>query len=371
MNKINLIKNFKIPIAYFHIGFWLLYLGVAFFLNTLTEKNTNILSLFLLLLPLILFFYLCLLGFGIFKLKYWKGIIYFLFLFIILFCGGYFLLTKIFPFFNVNIITKDFNIYGYLQSIIPVSIKFFSYALLYFLIREIFKIQTQLLQKENERLSIENEKNMQQLNNEVLARNKMKLQNEKLHYQYAFLQAQINPHFLYNTLNVLFSQALPLSTKLADNVMKLSDLMRYSLESSSGEDPKVSLEKELNHLKILLDIYQERFSNKLFIDFEINGEILNQKVLPLSFLTIVENAFKYGNFKDEDFPLKINLKISKENVIFSCSNKKSKNKVNVLSNNIGISNLKQRLAISFQDKFEIRIDETDEFYTLILSISQI
>ena len=194
------------------------------------------------------------------------------------------------------------------------------------------------------------------------------LEKKQLLTELNFLKAQINPHFLYNTLNTLYAQAQPHSEQLADNIMKLSEIMRYSLESVDNEKGTVQLRKELEHLQNLIDIHQLRFSDTLKIIFTIEGNADNHQVPPLSFITAVENAFKHGDLKNADHPLRISVNIEKKYIYFHCSNKKKKGSVE-RSHGIGIDNMKKRLNIAFQNKYEMLTKNGPESYTFELILN--
>lgn len=194
-----------------------------------------------------------------------------------------------------------------------------------------------------------------------------RLEKQHLITELNFIKAQINPHFLYNTLNALYAQARPHSDHLADNIMKLSDIMRYSLESVDCEKGTVHLRKELEHLKTLIEIHQLRFSNTLCIDFSVNGHLDGQVVPPLSLITAVENAFKYGDLKDPAHPVKIKIDIAPDLVHFYCFNKKKKGSIEK-THGIGIDNMKRRLDVAFQHKYELTTRNEPEYYTFELTV---
>lgn len=193
------------------------------------------------------------------------------------------------------------------------------------------------------------------------------LQRKNYINEFNFLKLQINPHFLYNTLNTLFAQALPHSAALADNIMKLSNMMRYSLESIDSEDGKVMLEKEIQYLKELIEIHQIRFSNELNIVYEESGQLNGQFIPALSLVIAVENAFKYGDLKDKENPLFIKMQIQNESIYFYCKNKKRK-KIPEVSFGLGLINLKKRLDYVCGDKYTLKITDIADFFVFELTI---
>ena len=146
--------------------------------------------------------------------------------------------------------------------------------------------------------------------------------------------------------------------------------MRYALDNSDENNGKIQLQKELDQLQRVIDIQQMRFSDRKQIRLNIDGDIKDQKIPPLSLITIVENSFKYGDLNDPVHPLEINICVTDEMVSVDLKNKKRKNTSEILSNNIGINNLKQRLDYSFAGKYQLDIRDLENFYHLHLRIQQ-
>jgi len=210
--------------------------------------------------------------------------------------------------------------------------------------------------------SLERQKRIQELE-----LNNRQLEIQQLHTEYNFLKAQVNPHFLYNTLNTLFSHAQYYSEELADNILKLSEIMRYSIEGLDKDNGMVNLKDEVHHLHNLIDIHQLRFSNELQIDFSVSGPVGDFTIPPLVFITFVENALKYGELKNSSHPLIIRLDAYQDRIRFYCRNKKKK-KVFEKSSGIGIQNVLKRLDVSYKGKYEVETNNEEEFYTLELTL---
>lgn len=207
----------------------------------------------------------------------------------------------------------------------------------------------------------------------VLAENRQKellkqkaLEKEVVDARLQSLKYQINPHFLFNSLNFLYSQALPLSDELARATMLLSKMMRYGLQENS-EESKVSLASEVEHMHNFIEFNQLRFSNQLQIDLRVNGVIAVRRIMPLLLITFVENAFKYGELHQADFPLQIYLTVDTEKLLFFVRNKKRKGPKEA-STGIGIENIRSRLRLGYPDRHILTISEDDSFYTTELSI---
>jgi two-component system LytT family sensor kinase len=194
------------------------------------------------------------------------------------------------------------------------------------------------------------------------------IEKEKHEAEYAFLRAQINPHFLNNTLNFFFAKSLPLSEELANGIMTLSEIMRYSLEMDK-DDRMTLIDEEIEHIKNVIKINQLRFNNKLQINFSVNGNTNNVKLIPLILITIVENILKHGNCTENIHPVKIALSINEtdQNIHLSTWNNK-KNGPKELSSGIGMENIKKRLANHYKKGVTLTINETETDYSLELTL---
>jgi len=192
------------------------------------------------------------------------------------------------------------------------------------------------------------------------------IEKEKHEAEYAFLRAQINPHFLNNTLNFFFAKSLPLSEELANGIMTLSEIMRYSLEMDK-DDRMTLIDEEIEHIKNVIKINQLRFNNKLQIDFNVNGNTDNVRLIPLILITIVENILKHGDCTDNLHPVKIALNINEidHHIHLNTWNKKKKGPKE-LSSGIGMENIKKRLINHYNKGFALSINETELDYSLEL-----
>ncbi|KQM72583.1 hypothetical protein ASE74_22810 [Pedobacter sp. Leaf216] len=193
-----------------------------------------------------------------------------------------------------------------------------------------------------------------------------KLKEEVVKAELSFLKSQINPHFLYNTLNYVYSLAIPVSDKLANAVLRLSDLMRYTLNDSP--DGKVSLDKEVEYLESYVALFRMRFEPKFYVDFITEG-ITDQKIASLILIPFVENAFKHGVVNDETQPVRIKLKVQNKRLSFEVSNKISHAQKDH-SSGVGMVNIHRRLDLIYPDKHELLISNNGNTYksTLILNL---
>jgi hypothetical protein len=180
------------------------------------------------------------------------------------------------------------------------------------------------------------------------------------------LKYQINPHFLFNSLNFLYSQSLPLSDELARATMLLSKMMRYGLQENS-EEAKVSLAGEVEHLQNFIEFNQLRFSNQLQIDFKTEGQVAIRRIMPLLLITFVENAFKYGELHQPENPLQIHLYVDSQKLTFFVRNKKRRGPKED-STGIGLENIRKRLVLGYPERHSLEIKDEEDFYITELTV---
>lgn len=353
-----------------HVIAWITYGTLLYFTNLITKPTANYLKVLLFLIPYATTFYISVFVLGLSK-KYgliW-GILSFIFVFVLISTLGYLYMYIFLPGAGIKIYNNS-DTRLYIQNAIIGYIQFFLFAALYYYLFDSIKKERKLRLLDEEKMSLEKEKIQRELENTQLVQRELNAKKEKLQLEYSFLRAQINPHFLHNTLNMLYSQSMTISPPLAENILKLSRIMRYSLESLEYESGKVSIGKELEYLNTLLDIYKLRFGTDETIRYNVNGNIDGQMIPPLAIITIVENAFKYGDLSDPQNPMTINLDLKPNTVIFSCSNKKKRGNYQFSQTGIGIDNLKKRLELTFKDQFEIDVVNEEENYTFKLIIKK-
>jgi len=192
----------------------------------------------------------------------------------------------------------------------------------------------------------------------------LKLKDEVIKSELAFLKSQINPHFLYNTLNYVYSLAIPVSDKLATAVLRLSDLMRYTLHESP--DGKVSLDKEVDYLESYIELFKMRFEPSFYVDLKTEG-VSDQKVAALVLIPFVENAFKHGVVNEAQYPVRINLKVQQKRLSFEVSNRISRAQKDH-SSGVGLVNVYRRLDLIYPDKHELLISNNGNTYKTTLII---
>ena len=204
----------------------------------------------------------------------------------------------------------------------------------------------------------------------LAAENRQKLiETEKLNTELSFLKSQINPHFLFNTLNYIYSLAVVKSDATAGAVMKLSSIMRYVL--SDTKQHLVPLEKEVQFIQHFIDLQKVRLTDKIKINFTVTGNVEGKQVAPLIFIPFVENAFKYGISTKEASEINISIDCTENQVIFTSDNRVLATDTNSENNNgIGLQNTKRRLEISYPGKHQLTISKKDDHFNVELKIEQ-
>jgi len=186
-------------------------------------------------------------------------------------------------------------------------------------------------------------------------------ENQKLQAELNFLKAQINPHFLFNTLNNIYSLAFKKSDDTPTAIVKLAQLMRYMLYDSDAE--KVVLEKEIDYINNYIDLQRLRLPANQTILFDVLGNVNGKYIEPLLLLPLVENIFKHGVFNDENFPILIKIEIDEKSLLFFAKNIFNPGNETVSENSgIGLSNLKRRLELLYSNQYILSIKkELNEF----------
>ena len=181
----------------------------------------------------------------------------------------------------------------------------------------------------------------------------------------ATLKAQINPHFLFNTLNGIYSLSIENSPKTSDAIMRLSGMMRYILTESESEF--VPLSVELDYLKQYIELQELRLTDKTKVLISFEGDFTDLTIAPLLLEPFVENAFKYGVSTSETSVIEININIDNSKILFSVKNRSFSNGVD--TSKMGIQNVRQRLQLLYPQKHQLSITQLDGFYNVELEIN--
>lgn len=202
-------------------------------------------------------------------------------------------------------------------------------------------------------------------------REKQELQTQTMQSELRFLKSQINPHFLFNTLNNLYALTLKKSDKAPEIVIKLSEMMRYMLYECN--EKRVLLSKEVNYLKNYLDLERLRQGKNVEINFSVQGDVSDQKIAPLMFIPFLENSFKHGlsNHISKGF---VNINLEIEDNIVNLFIENSKPDTLPLqdhqrkSGGIGLVNVRRRLNLLYPNQYQLNIGDNPKTYAVNLQI---
>jgi len=201
-------------------------------------------------------------------------------------------------------------------------------------------------------------------------REKKELQTQTMRSELRFLRSQINPHFLFNTLNNLYALTLKKSDKAPEIVLKLSEIMRYMLYECN--EKRVPLEKEINYIRNYLALEELRQGKNVSIHFTMEGSAEDKKIAPLMFTPFLENSFKHGlNHTITEGYVNIHLKIMADRILFSVENSKPETLPQPdkrPSGGIGLANVKRRLNLIYPDQYKLKIKDMPMAYRIELEI---
>ena len=228
------------------------------------------------------------------------------------------------------------------------AVQFFIPAVGYFFIVKFFKKQEKVKELEQQKLV---------------------LQKELLQSENNFLRAQINPHFLYNCLNFFYSETFQERPDIAEAIMLLSQMMRYSLTDFSATNGLANLHDEVEHIEHVIQLNKFRFSDRSPVLFEVEGDIDNKKIVPMLLMTLVENIFKHGDLKnkEEQAYIKCVVDESSRTVHFTTVNKRSP-VTSVASHGLGISNIRQRLKLLYDNEYQLHTGDNGPLFEAKLTI---
>ncbi len=183
------------------------------------------------------------------------------------------------------------------------------------------------------------------------------------------LKGQLQPHFLFNSLNNIYSLALMKSDLTADSILKLTELLDYLVYRASLE--KVALSKEVQLLRNYVELEKLRYGEKLKIEMKLEENIDSIKISPLLLLPFAENCFKHGGVgTDGIFNITIHLQIENSQLLFQIENsKKTKKRIDNISGGIGLKNIQQRLQLLYPNEHELKIDDRNDFYKVRLTLN--
>ncbi len=197
------------------------------------------------------------------------------------------------------------------------------------------------------------------------------LSKEKQQAELMALKAQINPHFLFNTLNTIYANALRKDDNTPELLLKLSDSFRYVLHKSQHD--LVTLREEIQHIRDYIHLQEERLSNKVVVQFSSDLDQEELEIAPLLLIGFIENAFKYASvLKGSNHIIKIHIELNTNNLLFTCENPYAKIANNIdetwKKSGVGIESTQKRLQLLYPEKHELQIQTENNQYKVLLKI---
>lgn len=198
--------------------------------------------------------------------------------------------------------------------------------------------------------------------------NRLKLaEQQKVNAELSYLKAQINPHFLFNTLNSIYSLAIEKSDYTPTAVLKLSGMMRYVITEVNNKF--VSLDKEINYLSDYIELQKIRIDNSIKLDYIVLGNTTGKLIAPLVLISFIENAFKYGVNAEDDSDIRIQVNITKSYLHMNVFNNKVRLHPSIVAKTgLGIENTKQRLQLLYPGSHKLTIKDTKDNFSVLLSL---
>jgi sensor histidine kinase YesM len=195
----------------------------------------------------------------------------------------------------------------------------------------------------------------------------LQLQKENAEAQLQILKAQVHPHFLFNTLNNIYSKTQNTSVAASEMIFGLSDILRYMLYECNK--PMVPLKQELKMMEEYIALEKVRYGNKLELHVELPEVAEGYFIAPLMILPFIENCFKHGASTVLDQPwISLTITIESDEMMLKLLNSKAKGKVSVNRHGIGIENAKKRLALLYPGKHQLTIREEQEIFIVTLKL---
>jgi hypothetical protein len=194
---------------------------------------------------------------------------------------------------------------------------------------------------------------------------KRALENAKLNAEVNFLKSQINPHFLFNTLNSIYSQAHAKSANTESSILKLSELLRYMLYDS-GEN-KVELSRDIQYIHNYIDLQKMRLSSKIRINYSVEGKLEGYVIAPMLLITFIENAFKHGISYTQASVINIQIRVFEETLTLFISNPNLQQN-SFAKGGIGLKNVTRRLDLLYPGKYHLEIKDDDLLHIVNLKL---
>lgn len=331
---------------YIHIGFWTLFLGMDLYFNWVSERDYSDLWHILQWIAfnglqiIVFYFNYSLICPKTVPGKKWSRLVIGQLFLIFLFPALRHLLEEVIIFritgthnYSEESLLTPFYVYDNSYY----AIRIILYSLIFYFVKTIWNTN-------------------QKMNELLLQKKQAELQN---------LKNQLSPHFLFNTLNSFYADLMDIHPKTADDLLKLSDMLRYVTYENENDD--VYLKDEIQFIQNYIALFSRRFDNQLAVKFEFSFYDDKIKMPSLLLIHFVENAFKHGVATDAGRPIKIELITTKNQLNFTVANYFI-NSENYDEKGIGYKNVRQRLDILFSENYVLDVKQTQELYQVELQI---
>ena len=194
-----------------------------------------------------------------------------------------------------------------------------------------------------------------------------KIQVEKLETELQYLKAQMNPHFLFNSINTIYFQIDKNNIAARESLQKFSELLRYQLYECNED--YIAIEKETQYLKSYIDMQRLRRKNNYTIQFETSCNVQHFSIAPLLLIAFVENAFKHvSNYTDKDNNILVQLHRQNGYMLFDVINTKNNYSQVQEADGIGLKNVKRRLKLLYENRYDLQIENEANFYAVHLKL---
>ena len=199
----------------------------------------------------------------------------------------------------------------------------------------------------------------------------IRAEEEKLSAELAYLKTQINPHFLFNTLNSIYAMALGKSEQTAAAIVRLSSMMRYVLTDAGRE--KVSLKQEIAYLIDYIELQKTRFEGTLRVDLSVHGDPADKRLVPLLLIPFVENAFKHGVGAVDRPQIEMRLAVREGRMRFEVRNSfdESFSAGQEEHTGLGLNNVRTRLELLYPKNHHLDIRKEDNWFHIVLTLKLI
>jgi two-component system LytT family sensor kinase len=194
-----------------------------------------------------------------------------------------------------------------------------------------------------------------------------KIQVEKLETELRYLKAQINPHFLFNSINTIYFQIDKNNAEARESLQKFSELLRYQLYECNED--QIAIEKEIEYLQSYIDLQRLRRKKNYNIHFETGSNVQDFTIAPLLLIAFVENAFKHvSNYTDKCNNIQVCLQRQNGCMLFTVTNTKNSNPAAHNNDGIGLKNVRRRLELLYENRYDLQIENEPHLYAVHLKL---